>query len=77
MISTIDQTLLDLSYCFNVCGMNDEHAEQYLETCDSYGVSAEYFDAEFLVTGEPEVHDPEHLSIESFNAIHGIYFEYE
>ena len=53
----------------------DAQAEEYLETCDTLGVSSDYFAYEFLCTTSPDIHSDDYLNIEEFNTIHGIYWE--
>ena len=44
---------------------------------ESLGVSPRYFVEEFIVTGDSDVHQQDYLSVDTFNAVHGIYFEEE
>ena len=74
MESALNQLIYDLSYCIDTLGMKDEHMEDYLYVCGVQDVTPEYFAEEFLLP-QGDLHDEDYLSLDSFNAYHGIYFE--
>ena len=75
MESALNYLLRDLEFCIDHCEMTDAQAEEYLETCDTLGVSSDYFAYEFLCTTSSDIHNDDYLNIEQFNTIHGIYWE--
>lgn len=75
MESALNTLLRDLEFCIDHCEMTDEQTGEYLETCDTLGVTSDYFAYEFLCTENKDIHDDDYLSLDTFNAYHGIYFE--
>ena len=53
--------------------------EEFFPLCDDHNITPEYFAEEFMwmsISREQGAsHDDEYLSLDSFNAYHGIYFE--
>tara|TARA_B100000287_G_scaffold433619_1_gene495760 strand:+ start:2196 stop:2420 length:225 start_codon:yes stop_codon:yes gene_type:complete len=71
----MNDLLTDLAFCIEDCEMTDEQTGEYLSCCENLGVNCEYFAEEFIVLGDKEVHSDDYLSLDAFNAYHGIYFE--
>ena len=76
-MSVVESVLTDLEYCIDYLGCDDEQSAEVLAAAEELGVSPRYFIEEFIVTGDAEVHDQDYLSVDTFNAVHGIYFEEE
>ena len=53
--------------------------EEFFPLCDDHHITPEYFAEEFMCMSisrdQGAIHDDEYLSLDSFNAYHGIYFE--
>ena len=78
MESTLNSLLDDLSFCIDTCGMSDEQVEEYLDCCERHDTNAFYFAEEFMCLGDEsgiKIHNDDYLSLDAFNAYHGIYFE--
>ena len=59
------------------CTVTIPQGERYWlsDAAEELGVSPRYFIEEFIVTGDSDVHEQDYLSVDTFNAVHGIYFE--
>ena len=79
MESSLNQLISDLSYSIDTLGMKDEHMEEFFPLCDEHQITPEYFAEEFICMSisrdQGAIHDDEYLSLDSFNAYHGSYFE--
>ena len=74
---SVESVLTDLEYCIDNLGCNDEQTAEVIAAAEDLGVSPQYFINEFIVTGDANVHQQDYLSVDTFNAVHGIYFEEE
>jgi|TARA_B100001250_G_C19639854_1_gene717761 hypothetical protein len=73
----IDSFLSDLQLLIEDCEMNDKQIGEMVNAADELGVSINYFIEEFFVFENPRVHDDDYISLDTFNTVHGIYFEEE
>ena len=74
---SVESVLTDLEYSIDYLGCDDEQSGEVFAAAESLGVSPRYFVEEFIVTGDADVHQQDYLSVDTFNAVHGIYFEEE
>lgn len=76
MISQLNQ---DINYCTRVLGCNAEQTDELISAASTLNLNAQYFVEEFIFDCENvmKYHDDDTLSLDAFNAYHGIYFEEE
>tara|TARA_B100001564_G_C20607619_1_gene655951 strand:- start:218 stop:445 length:228 start_codon:yes stop_codon:yes gene_type:complete len=74
---SVESVLTDLEYSIDYLGCTDDQSREVFEAAEALGVSPRYFVEEFVVTGDSDVHQQDYLSVDTFNAVHGIYFEEE
>jgi hypothetical protein len=48
-----------------------------VNAADQLGVNVRYFIEEFFVFEDAQLHEDDYLSLDTFNTVHGIYFEEE
>ncbi len=73
----IDSLLSDLQSLIEDYEMNDKQIGEMINAADNLGINVRYFIDEFFVFENPELHEDDYLSLDTFNAVHGIYFEEE
>ncbi len=73
----IDSLLSDLQSLIEDYEMNDKQIGEMINAADNLGINVRYFIDEFFVFKNPELHEDDYLSLDTFNAVHGIYFEEE
>ena len=73
----IDSFLSDLQSLIEDYEMNDKQIGEMVNAAENLGVNVRYFIEEFFVFENPRVHDDDYISLDTFNTVHGIYFEEE
>tara|TARA_B100001996_G_scaffold23761_1_gene18581 strand:- start:433 stop:672 length:240 start_codon:yes stop_codon:yes gene_type:complete len=76
-MNEIDSFLEDLHSLIEHYELNDKQIGEMVNAAEQLGVNVRYFIEEFFVFEDAQLHEDDYLSLETFNTVHGIYFEEE